>query len=230
MDVERLIGSVLRGTLSGGRKRSHRARSYLGGGGGSFLNASTLLTLGGLVWGAIETMQQQGAAPAPTPAPRPGTPPPATTPPAGAPPLPLPQPPAGAPPPDAGQAVPDGAATIVRLMVSAARADGDLSETERTTILEHARAAGAEALVAGEIGRPTPLARIVEGVTDPRQRADLYVLAFGIVRGDETVSGAERIYLAQLAALLDLEPASVEQLEREAAARIDGIGQGTDGV
>jgi uncharacterized membrane protein YebE (DUF533 family) len=186
------------------------------------LNASTLLTLGGLVWGAIETVQQQGTGPAPTPAPRPGTSPPPTTPPPGAPPLPLP--PAVASPPDAGQTLPDGAATIVRLMVSAARADGDLSETERTAILEHARAGGAEALVAGEIGRPTPLARIVEGVTDPRQRADLYVLAFGIVRGDETVSGAERIYLAQLAALLDLEPATVEQLEREAAARIDGAG------
>ncbi len=223
MDVERLIGSVLRGTLSGGRKRSRRARSYLGGGGGSFLNASTLLTLGGLVWGAIETMQQQGTAPAPTPAPHPGTPPPGATAPLGAPP-PLPQPPAVVSPPDAGQAVPDGAATIVRLMVSAARADGDFSETERTTVLEHARAAGAEALVADEIGRPTPIARIVERVTDPRQRADLYVLAFGIVRGDETVSGAERIYLAQLAALLDLEPATVDQLEREAAARIDGAG------
>jgi uncharacterized membrane protein YebE (DUF533 family) len=118
--------------------------------------------------------------------------------------------------------VPEGAAKLVRLMISAARADGNLSDIERRTILEHARAAGAEGLVAAEIAQPTPLARIVEGIEDAQQRADLYVLAFGIVRGDETLSGAERIYLAQLAALLGLEPASVEQLEREAAARIDG--------
>ncbi len=44
---------------------------------------------------------------------------------------------------------------------------------------------------------------------------------FGIVRADETVSGGERIYLAQLAHQLGLEPATVERLESEAATRID---------
>ena len=63
--------------------------------------------------------------------------------------------------------------------------------------------------------------RPVHGDTDGRQRADLYTLAYSIVRADETVSGAERIYLAQLAALLDLEPSAVERLESEAGAGID---------
>ena len=36
------------------------------------------------------------------------------------------------------------------------------------------------------------------------------------------VSGAERIYLAQIASLLGLEPAQAEALERDAAAKIDG--------
>ena len=33
-------------------------------------------------------------------------------------------------------------------------------------------------------------------MTDPAVKKDLYVLAFAIVRADENVSGAERIYLA----------------------------------
>jgi uncharacterized membrane protein YebE (DUF533 family) len=220
MDVEQLIGTMISGALSGGGKRSHRTRRFLRSGGNSFLNASTLLTVGGLIWGAIETMQQgagQATAPVPPAGNPPSTRPPRTTP---------PPPAASAPPPlpatgsaDAAAAttadVPDGAAKLVRLMVSAARADGDPSDAERQSILDHARAAGAEALVAEELARPTPLAGIVEGITDAQQRADVYVLAFGIVRADETVSGAERIYLAQLAALLGLGPAEAEALERE---------------
>ena len=231
MDVEHLIGTMIQGALAGGGKSSRRAGRYLRGGGNSFLNASTLLTLGGLVWGAIETMQQKGPGQASGPVPPPATSPPPDAhpgrPAASVPPLPADaRPGAGlsAPP------VPEGAAKIVRLMVSAARADGQLSDTEREAILEHARAAGAEGLVAAEIARPTPLAAIVEGIDDPQQRADLYVLAFGIARGDENLTGAERIYLARLATLLGLEPETAEQLERDAAARIDGTGQGNDGV
>jgi uncharacterized membrane protein YebE (DUF533 family) len=47
------------------------------------------------------------------------------------------------------------------------------------------------------------------------------VLAFGILRGDEQPTGAERIYLAKLAHLLGLDPGTVQQLERNAAKRID---------
>jgi uncharacterized membrane protein YebE (DUF533 family) len=223
MNVENLIGTMITGTLSAGSKRSRRAGRFLRGGGSSFLNASTLLTVGGLIWGAIETMQQGTGQAAPAPpaghVPRPPGPLAASTPP---PPLPVigtAEAPAAAAAPAAP--VPEGAAKLIRLMVSAARADGELSDAERQSILDHARTAGAEAIVAEELARPTPLTRIVEGITDAQQRADLYVLAFGIVRADEDVSGAERIYLAQLAALLGLEPAQAEALEREAGARID---------
>ncbi len=57
-------------------------------------------------------------------------------------------------------------------------------------------------LVERELQQPRPLAEIVAGVTDPAQRATLYNLAFAVVRADEQVGGAERIYLAQLANLL----------------------------
>ncbi len=231
MNIENLIGTMITGTLLGGAKESSGAGRFLTGGRGSFLSASTLLTLGGLAWGVAETVQQQQAA---------------STPPAGAPPLPttasmqagvppLPGaaptgvPPAGlaTPPPLPGTAaaqpvaIPAGAERMVRLMISAARADGELSDVERQTILDHARAAGVEGLVAAEIDRATPLADAVAGVTDEKQREDLYVLAYAIVRADETISGAERIFLVQLAAQMGLDDGTVDRLERETGASID---------
>jgi uncharacterized membrane protein YebE (DUF533 family) len=41
------------------------------------------------------------------------------------------------------------------------------------------------------------------------------------VRADESVSGAERIYLAQLAHQLSLDAATVTRLEQDAATKID---------
>ena len=41
------------------------------------------------------------------------------------------------------------------------------------------------------------------------------MLAFTIVRADETVSGAERIYLAQLAHQLGLDAATAARLEQD---------------
>jgi uncharacterized membrane protein YebE (DUF533 family) len=52
-------------------------------------------------------------------------------------------------------------------------------------------------------------------------KKELYVLAFTIVRADESVSGAERIYLAQLAYRLGLDEATTQALETETAAKID---------
>jgi uncharacterized membrane protein YebE (DUF533 family) len=117
--------------------------------------------------------------------------------------------------------IPSDALRIVRLAIAAAHADGTLSDRDRTTIVEQARAAGAEHLVEQELANRSPLASIVTGITDPLQRATLYVLAFGIVRADESVSGAERIFLAQLANQLGLDPETVKKLEADAAKRID---------
>ncbi len=229
MDIENLIGTMIEGSLRTRRKRSHGAGRFLTGGSRSFINASTLLTVGGLIWGAIETMQQQsapatgGTAPSPMPSPpQPGRPAPAPLPSGAGPALAAPPPLPGAAP--AGQSVPppmpDGAVRLIRLMVSAARADGQATEAEKQAILEHAREAGVEALVEDEWMRPTPLSSVVGVVTDPQQRADLYVLAYSIVRADEGITGAERIYLARLAAMLNLDRAAVERLEEETDGRI----------
>jgi uncharacterized membrane protein YebE (DUF533 family) len=212
-----LVESVLRGVLGGKPKRSKKALRYLTGhGGGQFVNAGTLLTAAGVAWGIYETLQGQGAAgpaaagsgPAATPTPAPAV--------GAVPPLPpLPNLSHG------GGGAPDDATRLVRLAISAAHADGTMTGQERAAILQQAAAAGAADVVTRELEQRQPLVEIVAGVTDPAQRATLYVLAFTILRADEQVSGAERIYLAQLAHLLGLDPATVQALEQDTAARID---------
>src|SRR2546428_13854137 len=76
-------------------------------------------------------------------------------------------------------------------------------------------------MVLEELEARRPLSEIVAGALDPKLRADLYVLAFGIVRADDDVSGAERAWLSQLASLLGLDQATVARLEVEASAHID---------
>jgi uncharacterized membrane protein YebE (DUF533 family) len=87
--------------------------------------------------------------------------------------------------------------------------------------MARARQAGVEALVDQELRAPRPLSEIVAGVTDLSMRRDLYALAFSIVRADGTVTGAERIYLAQLAALLGIDRETAGRLEDDTAAQID---------
>ena len=220
IDPDMLVDGVLRGVLGGRRKKSRKAYKYLNRGGRTLMsNPNALLTVAGVAWGIFETLQNRqaggsqgsvgsvgssgswggGATPPPAPVPTP----------------PLPN--------VTGEAatIPSDALRIVRLAIAAAHADGSLSDRDRRTIVEQARAAGAEHLVEQELANRSPLASIVTGVTDPLQRATLYVLAFGIVRADESVSGAERIFLAQLANQLGLDPETVKKLEADAAKRID---------
>jgi uncharacterized membrane protein YebE (DUF533 family) len=121
----------------------------------------------------------------------------------------------------ASSAVPDGVLRVIRLTLSAARADGTLTDAERESILAQARQAGVSEAIEHELDAPMPLPQVVAGVTDAAQRADMYTLAFAIVRADESVTVSERIYLARLADLLGLDPAAVSRLEAEAAQRID---------
>jgi uncharacterized membrane protein YebE (DUF533 family) len=220
MDSEDILNGLLRGALSGRNKSwRHAGRAVRGSG---LINAQTLLAAAGVAWGLYETWQTQQSRPAGTPggAAPPGSP--AGQGPLGAPP-PLPGVAASAPP-EAEAGLPAPVLQLMRLMVSAARADGEIGPQERERILAEAREVGAEDLVLREIDSPRPLGEIVAGVTDPQFKEQLYALAFTIVRADEAVTGSERIYLAQVAHLLSLDAASVSRLEAEVAARIDSAG------
>ena len=213
-----LLNGVLRSVFGGRRRHSRRAQSFLGrplGGplgaiGGSLLsNPNVLLTAAGVAWGIFETLQQGTPGTSSDPGAQASTP----TMTAALPPLPVVATAVG---PVSAQAL-----RIVRLAISAALADGAMSDQERVAILEQARLAGVDSIVEQELAQPRPLAEIVAGVTEETQAAALYVLAFGILRGDEQPNGAERIYLAKLADLVRLDPKTVQQLEQNVGKRID---------
>lgn len=210
LEAEDILNGIVRGALGGRRKSWRRAGRAVSGGG--LINASTLLAAAGVAWGLYETWQgQQAAGGSPSAAP------------AAAAPTSLPPPlPAGvAPAAPAEDGLPAPIARLLRLMISAARADGELGPSERERILAEAREVGAAALVLRELDAPRPLSELVAGVTDPELKEQLYTLAFVIVRADETVTGGERIYLAQLGNRLGLDAAAVSRLESAAVARID---------
>lgn len=200
-NVGDVLSVVLRGSLGrSGRKRARKATKFLTGNRG-FLSTSALIGAAGVAWGIYDTLKANNVPQSPVP---PGSP---------VPPMP--------PIPAAVEAALDPVARIIRLAVSAAKADGTLSEQERAVITARAREAGLEAAVETELNNTRPLADIVRGVIDPGMKRELYVLAFTIVRADESVSGAERIYLAQLAHQLGLDAAAVQALEQETSAKID---------
>jgi hypothetical protein len=225
MNVEDLLGEVVRGAL-GARGKKHRgALRVLTGRSGSLVTPATLLGALGVAWGLYETMTSAtGTTGAPSPGPASPTPitpgPSAPSSPITPPPVPGAVAPAGVAPAREVPGVAPEVARVIRLTVSAARADGALNATEESAILTHARRAGAEAVVQDELSRPTPLASLVAGAP-AGSTAELYTLAFTIVRADEAVSGAERIYLAQLAHVLGLDQAAVAALESRASGTID---------
>jgi uncharacterized membrane protein YebE (DUF533 family) len=207
-----VLSIVLRGTLGrSGRKRARRATRFLTGHKG-FLSTSAIIAAAGVAWGIYDTVtgqnQPHGAAVPPVPGPGFGTVPPVAG--AGTPPVPA-----------AFEAALDPVVRVIRLAVSAAKADGALADDERALIMARAKEAGLETVVEAELAQMRSLADIVRGVTDPQMKKELYVVAFTIVRADESVSGAERIYLAQLAHQLGLDAASVASLEAETATQID---------
>jgi uncharacterized membrane protein YebE (DUF533 family) len=229
-NVTDVLSVVLMGSLGrSGRKSATRATKFLTGHRG-FLGTSALMAAAGVAWGIYDTLQAQNAPASAVP----GVPS-------------VPQVPTGAgqfiPPipttatsevasvaaalsptlAGVGSSVAglDPVTRIIRLAVSAAKADGTLGDAERTLIMERAREAGLESVVEAELSQTRQLADIVRGVTDPAMKNELYILAFTIVRADENVSGAERIYLAQLAHKLGLDAAAAQALETETANKID---------
>jgi uncharacterized membrane protein YebE (DUF533 family) len=222
VDTTQILSMFLRGAMgSRGRKRARKAARFLGGNKG-FLSASTVLGAAGVAWGIYETLQNQNRAGASAPGMSPAA--------SGAGPAEFRQDPGSARDATTGtdRVFPDDVLRVVRLAVSAARADGTLLPAERALILSHAREAGVESVVELELASPRPLSEIVSGITDDQRKRDLYVLAFTIVRADETVSGAERVYLAQLAHQLGLSPQVVAELEASTAARIDAESDTSD--
>ena len=138
-----VLSIVLRGTLGrSGRKRARRATSFLTGNRG-FLTTSAIIAAAGVAWGIYDTVTAKNQ-----PAAVPGVPHVPQVPEAGFGTV----PPVASMPslPGAFEAALDPVARVIRLAVSAAKADGTLADRERALIMERAREAGLESAVEAE--------------------------------------------------------------------------------
>lgn len=212
IQLSSLLGSLVSGALGARAKPHQQVARFLGGGNKSFLNTGTILSAAALGFGAYEIWRSRG-----------GKLPWSATIGSGSAMPTMPPPMPGSSSRSTVEVVPnpsDGVPRIAALLVAAARSDGELGEAEYARILSEARAAGAGRDVLQELTNPRPLELIVAGVHDPKLAADLYTLAFAVVRADATVLPAERVWLERLAALLGLDKSSIQRLESEAAASI----------
>ena len=167
-----ILSIVLRGAMGrSGRKRAKRATRFITGNGG-FLTASTVLAAAGVAWGIYDSVKGQNVPEVPGGPQVPGVPGVlgATAPAAFGgvmPPIPV-----------LPAALPNPVLQMIRLAVSASRADGELTGQEREVILGRAKEAGLDAVIEAELTTVRPLAEIVRGIADPAARKEFYTLAF----------------------------------------------------
>lgn len=202
MDVERLLGMVLRTGLS--TKSTSKSKGLGGMVRKAAFSQEGLTLLAGIGMAAYEHFRGAQANPPPPSQPGPATPPPfpgarAAPPPfAGARPLP------GTPDPD----------LLLLAMVTAAKADGVLDPAERAALLEHLLQSGAgaeeRALLDRLLAAPMDLDALVARVTDPVTAAEVYAASRLAIEPDLPV---EQAYLAELARRLGLDAAMVAEIE-----------------
>ena len=117
-----------------------------------------------------------------------------------------------------GEAGEKRSVAILRAMVGASKADGQIDEAEHALITGQIKASGIESsassILLEEMGKPANADRIAELSDSPAMAVELY-LASLLVTGQK--NEAETSYLADLATKLDLQPELVEEIHREAA-------------
>jgi uncharacterized membrane protein YebE (DUF533 family) len=113
----------------------------------------------------------------------------------------------------------DHAWSMLRAMISAARADGHMDERERGLVEAELHRLEADpalrARVDAELRRPVDPAEVAAGIGSPEQAAEVYLAS--VIVCDHT-STMERAYLDALAAALRLPADLKAELERRAAA------------
>lgn len=201
-----VLGNVLTG--KGGKKLGKRA-VQLGG----------LAVVGGVAYAAWKHYNNRDAGGRPQPANAEAalTPPPADSgylPPSA---YPAAQPAAQLPAPDPQQN--DLSLLLLRAMISAAKADGQIDSDEQRRIFERLGDADldaeARAFLFDELGKPLDLEAVVQGVDRPEVAAEVYAASLLAIEVD---SPAERGYLQMLSGRLGLEDGLARQIEAEVAA------------
>lgn len=217
-DVEKLLGQMISGRVSGSRKRGKSNAFGIPGVSTAQLGVGAI----GVAIAAWEHFKGKSAASnipqaagAPVMAPPPPPPPPPAAPPA------MPPPMAAVPAPAAIPAVPvdeervRDAAHLIRSMIAAANADAVIDAEERASILERALEAGLDAatqqFLMGELRTPASLDQIV-AATRPELRLETWAAALIAISID---SDAERSYIERLAAALGLSAEEQQQVRQQ---------------
>lgn len=220
IDGEKLLRGLMKGGFGGSTRKA------VAGGSG-------LVMLGGLAYAAFEhfsqdrAKQQPGAGGMAPPPPPPGMA-------GGAPPPPPPGMSGGAPPPPppglAGASVPplqspaapppanDKALLLVKAMIAAAKADGEIDATERAAILkaldDQGQGSEAHEFIENEISKPLNLFEITSQVQDEMTAAEVYAASCMAIDID---TPEERQYLDRLAARIGIEPEQAKSIEAQLA-------------
>ena len=107
------------------------------------------------------------------------------------------------------------ALVLIRAMVSAAKADGEIDAVERGRIAGRVKESGAggEALdfLMAEMSRPLDVAGLVAKVRGPEEAVEVYAASLLAIEVD---TDAERQYLGQLGRSLGLDAATVAEIHR----------------
>ncbi|MQX35794.1 tellurite resistance TerB family protein [Roseospira navarrensis] len=217
-----VAGGALAGGLAGVLLGSKKGRKVAG----KVATYGGLAAVGGLAYKAYRDWQarqpQPGAGQASTtPPPAPATTGPSADPRAAG----WTPPPADSgflPPPSNPQAGQDLSLTLLRAMITAAKADGHIDGDEYRRIFEHLNAldldADAKAFVMDELGRPMDVGALTAAATTPEIAAEIYAASLLAIDPD---GPAEKGYLAMLAAQLRLDPALVDHLHATVAESTD---------
>lgn len=116
------------------------------------------------------------------------------------------------------------AQSLVRSMIAAAKADGEIDATEKSRIFERLNTmeldAGTKAFVFDELSNPADINKVVAGVQGPEHAVELYTAALLAIDVD---TPAERAYLQMLAARLNLEDGLVAEIHRATEAQTAAV-------
>jgi uncharacterized membrane protein YebE (DUF533 family) len=205
-----LLGGGLGGGLLGGRRKK---------GGSKLAQLGTLAAVGAVAYKAYQAYQQNQAAGARAPAPGAAVPP-GGVPGSGASGWGTPVNPAATAAPATSHAPAAAAApavdgmTLLRAMIAAAKADGQIDAAESQQIMAQVGRADLssdeKAFLLDELAKPLNLDAVVAGVRTPQQAAEVYTASRLVIA---EASAAEQAYLGLLAARLQLDPQATRELD-----------------
>ncbi|MGL6244649.1 tellurite resistance TerB family protein [Pseudomonas sp.] len=181
------LGGLLGGLLGGGSPMGGATRTRSGGG----TNYAALASLGMMAFQAYQAWQRSQAA-APQEAPR-------TV--------------------DllSGPEVEDHSHAILRALIAAAKADGRIDDAEKqmisTEIGRHTDDPQLQQWLDDEVARPLDAADVAQSATDPGMASEMYLASVMLVDDQQD---AERNYLDELAAALQIDPDLQVHLEQQA--------------